>query len=106
MEDGRWRDPALEATTLTAYVEETWFPSKHLEASTRAGYRSNLDRHFLPYFGSYSMAKILPSIVQGWVTKVTAEGVVAPVHQHVPHPRTSRVRSILTERSSPEATSS
>lgn len=26
-----------------------------------AGYRANLDRHFLPYFGDIPMADILPS---------------------------------------------
>lgn len=40
----------------------------HLELSTRQGYRSNLDPHFLPYFGRWQMARILPSVVQGWVT--------------------------------------
>src|SRR5215207_563588 len=75
VEEGRWRDRRLGATTFASYVEETWFPSKHLEASTRAGYRSNLDRHFLPYFGHWPMSRILPSLVQGWVTKVVAEGL-------------------------------
>ena len=75
VEEGRWHDRTLGTTTFASYVEETWFPSKHLEASTRAGYRSNLDRHFLPYFGRWPMARILPSLVQGWVTKVAAEGL-------------------------------
>lgn len=75
VEEGRWRDRALGATTFATYVEEAWFPSKHLELSTRQGYRSNLDRHFLPYFGRWSMAKILPSVVQGWVTKAAADGL-------------------------------
>jgi integrase len=65
------------ATTFATYVEETWFPSKHLELSTRQGYRSNLDRHFLPYFGHWPMAKILPSVVQGWVTKAVSDGLSA-----------------------------
>ena len=28
-----------------------WWPSRHLEVSTRAGYRCYLDKHFLPFFG-------------------------------------------------------
>lgn len=44
MGEGRWRDRALSATTFATYVEKTWFPSKHLEMSTRQGYRSNQDR--------------------------------------------------------------
>ena len=75
VEEGRWRDRSLGATTFATYVETVWFPSKHIEASTRAGYRSNLDRHFLPYFGNWQMSKILPSVVQGWVTKAAADGL-------------------------------
>lgn len=52
VEEGRWRDRALGATTFATYVEATWFPSKHLELSTRQSCRSYLDHHFLPYFGS------------------------------------------------------
>ena len=75
VEEGRWRDRSLGATTFATYVETVWFPSKHIEASTRAGYRSNLDRHFMPYFGNWQMSKILPSVVQGWVTKEAADGL-------------------------------
>jgi hypothetical protein len=39
-----------------------------LELSTRQSYRSNLDRHFLPFFGDLPMAKIMPSTVQAWIT--------------------------------------
>jgi integrase len=73
--EGRWRDRSLGEITFEAYVENSWFPSKHLEATTRAAYRSYLDRHFLPFFGSRSMGRILPSLVQEWVTKTTAEGL-------------------------------
>jgi hypothetical protein len=34
------------------------------------------DRHFLPFFGSRPMARILPSLVQEWITKATAEGLL------------------------------
>ena len=73
--EGRWRDRSLGEITFAAYVENSWLPSKHLEVTTRAAYRSNLDRHFLPFFGSRPMARILPSLVQEWVTKATAEGL-------------------------------
>jgi integrase len=72
---GAWSDRSLGATTFRDYVEQVWFPSKHLEPSTRAGYRSNLDRHFLPFFGQRAMAKILPSTVQDWVTAATGTGL-------------------------------
>jgi hypothetical protein len=74
--EGRWWDRSLgDIITFETYVENSWLPSKHLEATTRAAYRSYLDRHFLPFFGSRPMARILPSLVQEWVTKATAEGL-------------------------------
>jgi site-specific recombinase XerD len=38
-----------------------------------AAYRSNLDSHFLPYFGRARMNKIVASTVQAWVNEVSAE---------------------------------
>jgi integrase len=73
--EGRWWDRSLGDITFESYVENSWLPSKYLEDTTRAAYRSYLDRHFLPFFGSRPMARILPSLVQEWVTKATAEGL-------------------------------
>jgi integrase len=67
--------PARPRSRPSISIAIGWLPSKHLEATTRAAYRSNLDRHFLPFFGSRPMARILPSLVQEWVTKATAEGL-------------------------------
>jgi integrase len=39
------------------------------------GYRSYLDRHFLPFFGDLPMASILPSTVQSWVTQASTDGL-------------------------------
>jgi hypothetical protein len=47
--EGRWWDRSLGDITFSTYVEDSWLPSKHLEATTRAAYRSYLDRHFLPF---------------------------------------------------------
>ncbi len=73
--DGTWIDPALGAVTFRSYVEDVWFPSRHLELSTRQAYASILDHHFLPFFGDMAMRRIMPSTVQSWVTKVSAEGL-------------------------------
>lgn len=77
VEDGSWIDRSSGRISFRDYVEDVWWPSRHLEASTMAGYRANLDRHFLPYFGDVSMADILPSTVQAWVTKAVGEGLSA-----------------------------
>ena len=50
--EGRWHDRRLGEMLFADYVENVWFPSKHLELSTRAGYRYNLDKHFIPFFGT------------------------------------------------------
>jgi len=77
VEDGSWLDRAAGRITFHDYVEQVWWPSRHLELSTRAGYRANLDKHFLPYFGAMPMADIMPSTVQGWVTTAVGEGLSA-----------------------------
>jgi len=59
------------------YVTGVWLPSKHVETSTLAAYRSYLDKHFLPTFGAVAMGKILPSHVQRWVTTATETGLSA-----------------------------
>jgi integrase len=46
-----------------------------LEVNTRAGHRSYLEQHFLPFFGDLPMADILPSTVQAWVTQASAGGL-------------------------------
>ena len=77
VEDGSWIDRRAGRVTFADYVERVWWPSRHLEASTRAGYRSYLDKHFLPYFGAMAMADIRPSTVQGWVTQAVECGLSA-----------------------------
>ena len=77
VEDGSWIDRQAGRVTFRAYVEEIWWPSRHLEVTTKAGYRSYLDKHFLPYFGDMPLADILPSTVQLWVTHAASEGLSA-----------------------------
>ncbi|MGH8890466.1 MAG: tyrosine-type recombinase/integrase [Acidothermaceae bacterium] len=73
--DGGWIDPSDGKMRFREYVEQHWWPSRHLELSTRAAYRSYLDRHFIPYFGEKPMSAILPSTVQSWVTSACAAGL-------------------------------
>lgn len=75
VEGGLWIRPSAGRITFGDYVETVWLPSRHLEVSTLAGYRSYLDRHFLPHFGGVPMVEILPSAVQDWVTNASAEGL-------------------------------
>jgi integrase len=77
VENGSWIDRSAGRITFHDYVENVWWPSRHLEVSTMAGYRANLDRHFLPYFGDMPMADIIPSTIQAWVTKAISGGLSA-----------------------------
>ena len=70
--EGSWHDHSRGQVTFADYVETVWLPSKHVETSTLAAYRSYLDKHFIPTFGRRPMGKILPSEVQRWVTTATA----------------------------------
>ena len=72
---GQWHDGTLGAITFQEFVERDWLPSKHIEATTRAAYVSNLNKHFFPFFGHRPIAKIPPSLVQDWVTHAAADGL-------------------------------
>src|SRR5215218_2049654 len=73
--DGAWHDHSRGQVTFAEYVETVWLPSKHVEVSTLAAYRSYLDKHFIPTFGRRPMGKILPSEIQRWVTTATENGL-------------------------------
>jgi hypothetical protein len=73
--EGAWHDHSRGQVTFAEYVETVWLPSKHVETSTLAAYRSYLDKHFIPTFGRRPMGKILPSEVQRWVTTATEHGL-------------------------------
>ncbi len=73
--DGAWHDHSRGEVTFAEYVETVWLPSKHVEVSTLAAYRSYLDKHFIPVFGRRPMGKILPTEIQRWVTTATEHGL-------------------------------
>lgn len=84
VEDGTWIDPAAGRITFRDYVEQVWWPSRDLEVSTKAAYRSCLDRHFLPFFGDRTMISVAPSIVQAWVTEASASSRPGSASRCVP----------------------
>lgn len=75
--EGAWHDHSRGVVTFAEYVETVWLPSKQVETSTLAAYRSYLDKHFIPTFGRRPMGKILPSEIQRWVTTATENGLSA-----------------------------
>jgi integrase len=75
--EGSWHDHSRGQVTFAEYVETVWLPSKHVETSTLAAYRSYLDKHFVPTYGKRPMGKILPTEIQRWVTTATTSGLSA-----------------------------
>jgi len=75
--EGAWHDHSRGQVTFADYVATVWLPSKHVETTTLAAYRSYLDKHFIPVFGRRPMGKVLPSEVQRWVTTATENGLSA-----------------------------
>lgn len=75
IEADEWIDPADGKLTFERYVEDWWWPSRQLEVSTRAAYRSYLDKHFLPYFGPRAMASITTTAVEAWIATALKSGL-------------------------------
>ncbi len=75
VETCEWIDPVDGKLSFTKYVEEYWWPSRQLELTTRAAYRSYLDKHFLPYFGKRTMSSITATVVEAWIAKALREGL-------------------------------
>lgn len=75
VEASEWVDPVDGKLTFERYVEDYWWPSRQLEVSTRAAYRSYLDKHFIPYFGRRAMASITTTAIESWIAKALAGGL-------------------------------
>lgn len=73
--DGTWVDRRAGRITFQVYAEDVWLPSRHLEVSTLAGYRSYLRRHFIPFFGEMRLAQVTPTNVQAWVRSAVDQGL-------------------------------
>jgi len=77
-EGGVVADRSRRKITFADYVANYYWPAaQHLEPTTLAAYRSNLDKHFLPRFGLMRMVNIVASEVQLWVNDASADGLSA-----------------------------
>lgn len=74
--EGTWIDHKAGEVLFADCIGRSWWPNQHhLELTTKAGYRSILDKHFLPYLGKYPLKAIAPTVVQGWVSHAIAGGL-------------------------------
>jgi integrase len=64
-------------------VAESWLAGKvNLAASTRARYRSALDVHLLPAFGSVPLSDVTPERLRRWVAGAAASSAAATVRKN------------------------
>jgi integrase len=64
-------------------VAESWLAGKvNLSASTRARYRSALDVHLLPAFGSVHLSDITPERIRRWIAAAAASSSAATVRKN------------------------
>jgi len=76
-ERGEWVAPNASKMTFKRFIDESYWPAaQRLEVTTRAAYRSYIDKHFEPTFGHLPMRRIMPANIQGWVN--TASEALSP----------------------------
>src|SRR4051794_27917492 len=66
---GDYVDPKAGKETFRKHAD-TWLSVQPLRPSTRYAYESHLRRHVYPTFGSRQLSTIMPSEVQGWVSRL------------------------------------
>lgn len=66
--------PGASKITFKRFIDESYWPAaQRLEVTTRAAYRSYIDKHFEPAFGHLPMRRIMPANIQVWVNKASDE---------------------------------
>lgn len=79
--EGSYIAPAAGKITFAVYAE-SWLEGKvNLAASTRARYRSALDVHLLPSFGSRPLVDLTREDVRDWITRSSKVSAPATVHK-------------------------
>ncbi len=76
VDSGEWIDRKDGRVTFRDYAER-WYAGLMVEISTRVGYRSYLDAHFLPAFGELPMNRIHATTVQAWVKGEVDRGALS-----------------------------
>ncbi|MES2211480.1 MAG: tyrosine-type recombinase/integrase [Chloroflexota bacterium] len=94
---GLWRDPRLGQQTVGTWCEK-WFAARVVEASTRRGDRSCLDKHVLPHWGGWKLAAISTLDVQLWVRRMEKADVGPHAIRHGYNLLSSMMRDAVTAR--------
>jgi hypothetical protein len=72
--EGRFIDLRSGRQPFARYVTQTWLVDHQMEANTRQGYTSVINRYLLPEFGAMRMVEILPSHIRDFLRRLTEAG--------------------------------
>lgn len=72
---GTYIDPRLGKKTLAEWWENYIAQQNHLRPTTRSTYEGSMRIHVLPHLGNRRLAALTRLDIQGWVSKLIAEGV-------------------------------
>ncbi|MCW2862455.1 MAG: integrase family protein, partial [Actinoallomurus sp.] len=72
--EGRFIDLRSGRQSFARYVAQVWLVDHRMEANTRQGHTSVINRYLLPEFGAMRMIEILPSHVRDFLRRLTEGG--------------------------------
>jgi integrase len=78
---GSYVDPRAGQVTVSAWAERWFDVQVQLKPTTRARYRSILDVHVIPRWGTIELAKVRHADVQKWVAELSSERSAATVRK-------------------------
>ncbi|MBC6467258.1 tyrosine-type recombinase/integrase [Actinomadura alba] len=79
--EGRFADLRSGRQPFARYVSLVWLANHRMEANTRQGYISVIEKYLLPEFGAIRMIEILPSHVRDFLRRLTDAGKSAMMVQ-------------------------
>jgi hypothetical protein len=71
---GTWIDPTAGQTTVAAWVTD-WIEALDIDQRTEENYRSFLNKHILPRWGTTALADITNLKAQSWAKKLRSNGL-------------------------------
>jgi integrase len=79
------RDPEAFRRRWREWVDEHWWPSRVVEASTMKVDRGRLDRHLMPAWGEVPIGSITRHDVRAWLAKMERDGTGPTTRQRCAH---------------------
>jgi hypothetical protein len=92
--EGRFIDLRSGRQPFARYVTQAWLAEHQMEANTRQGYTSVINRYLLPEFGAMRMVEILPSHIRDFLRRLTEAGRSATTVLCLPKMSSMQVRAV------------